>query len=45
MPQLTELELLDHIDPSRLDYQDWVNVGMCLKDAGHTALNPWRCSK
>ncbi len=37
--QLTELELLDHIDPSRLDYQDWVNVGMALKDAGHTAAD------
>lgn len=34
---MTELELLDHIDPSYLDYQDWVNVGMCLKDAGLTA--------
>ena len=36
MPQLTELELLDHIDPSQLDYQDWVNVGMALKDSGNT---------
>jgi hypothetical protein len=24
MPQLTEIELLDHIDPSQLDYQGWV---------------------
>ena len=31
------LELLEYIDPSRLDYQDWVNVGMALKDAGYTA--------
>ena len=30
-------ELLDYIDPSMLDYQDWVNVGMALKEAGHTA--------
>lgn len=37
MPQLTELELLQHIDPAQLDYQDWVNVGMALKDAGYTA--------
>lgn len=37
MPKLTELEILDHIDPSRLDYQEWVSVGMALKDAGHTA--------
>jgi regulatory protein RepA len=39
MAQLTELELLNHIDPSGLDYQDWVNVGMCLKDAGYTAAD------
>lgn len=37
MPKLTELEILDHIDPSQLDYQEWVSVGMALKDAGHTA--------
>lgn len=37
MPQLTELELLEHIDPSQLDYQEWCSVGMCLKDAGFTA--------
>ncbi|MEA5070271.1 MAG: AAA family ATPase, partial [Christensenellaceae bacterium] len=28
-------EVLPHIDPTRLDYQSWVNVGMALKDAGH----------
>lgn len=33
------IELLEHIDPSRLDYQDWVNVGMALKDAGFTAAD------
>lgn len=31
------LDILEHIDPARLDYQDWVNVGMGLKEAGHTA--------
>lgn len=31
------LELLNYIEPSRLDYQDWVNVGMALKDAGYSA--------
>jgi RecA-family ATPase len=36
---MTELELLDHIDPSQLDYKDWVNVGMALKDAGFTAAD------
>lgn len=30
-------ELLDYIDPSMLDYQEWVNVGMALKEAGYTA--------
>ncbi len=34
---MTELELLEHIDPAMLEYQDWVNVGMALKDAGFTA--------
>lgn len=28
-------ELLDHIDPSELSYQDWLGVGMALKDAGY----------
>ncbi|MGN0508690.1 MAG: AAA family ATPase [Ruminococcus sp.] len=28
------LEILDHINPSLLDYQEWVNVGMALKDEG-----------
>ena len=36
MPQLTELELLDHIDPSRLDYQD-CNFNYCVYK--HTATN------
>ena len=39
MAQLTELELLEHIDPSRLDYQEWCSVGMALKDAGYTAAD------
>lgn len=30
-------EFLDYIDPSMLDYQEWVNVGMALKEAGYTA--------
>lgn len=28
------LEILQHIDPAILDYQDWVNVGMALKSEG-----------
>ena len=34
------IALLDHIDPSRLHYQEWVNVGMALKHEGYTA-NIW----
>ena len=37
--QYNLLELLDHIDPSVLNYQEWVNVGMGLKEAGYTASN------
>ncbi len=32
-------EILQHIDPSMLDYQDWVNVGMALKEANYTAMD------
>ena len=31
------LEVLEHIDPSLLDYQDWINVGMALKEEGYMA--------
>lgn len=31
------LTLLTHIDPSALDYQQWLNVGMALKEEGYTA--------
>lgn len=30
------LEVIEHIDPARLDYSEWVAVGMALKDAGHS---------
>ncbi len=30
-------KLLKFIDPSSLDYQEWVNVGMALKHEGYTA--------
>lgn len=33
------LELLDYINPAALDYQEWVNVGMALKDAGYSAAD------
>ena len=29
------LEVLEHIDPAALDYQDWVNVGMALQQEGY----------
>lgn len=31
------LPLLAYIDPAALTYQDWVNVGMALKEEGYTA--------
>lgn len=33
------LEILDYIDPSMLNYQEWVNVGMALKHEGFTAAD------
>ncbi len=29
------LEVIDQIDPARLDYSEWVHIGMALKDAGY----------
>jgi len=29
------LEVLEHIDPSNLNYQEWVNVGMALQHEGY----------
>lgn len=41
MGQWTDLSvLLDYIDPSRLDYQGWLNVGMALEHEGHT-MDEW----
>ncbi|MBQ9990574.1 MAG: AAA family ATPase [Lachnospiraceae bacterium] len=31
------LEVLSHIDPGRLSYQEWVNIGMALKEEGYSA--------
>ena len=33
------LEILQHISPATLDYQEWVNVGMALKHEGYTAMD------
>lgn len=31
------IALLEYVDPSYLDYQEWLNVGMALKQEGYTA--------
>ena len=28
-------EALKYIDPAKLSYQEWLNVGMAIKDDGH----------
>ena len=35
--KLDLIPLLDYIDPSILSYQEWLNVGMALKQEGYTA--------
>ena len=30
------MEVLNHIDPSELEYQDWINVGMALQHEGYS---------
>ncbi|MGM8213545.1 AAA family ATPase [Virgibacillus sp. W0430] len=37
--KLDLLKLLEYVDPSYLDYQEWVNVGMALKYEGYTAAD------
>ncbi|NLY09387.1 MAG: AAA family ATPase [Tissierellia bacterium] len=32
-------EILKYIDPAHLNYQEWVNVGMALKEEGYTAAD------
>ena len=36
--ELSLKEALEYIDPSSLDYQDWVGIGMGLKEAVRNAL-------
>ena len=31
-------QLIDYIDPSALDYQEWANVGMALKEEGYACV-------
>lgn len=35
--KLDLMQLLDYVDPTYLDYQEWLNVGMALKYEGYTA--------
>lgn len=37
--KLDLLDVLKHIDPSQLNYQDWVSVGMALKAEGYSAVD------
>ena len=40
MEQRTDLlEILNYINPAELDYQNWVNVGMALKQEGYSAAD------
>lgn len=34
------LKILEHIDPSSCDYQDWLTVGMALKEEGYS-VSDW----
>lgn len=37
MEQQTDLlEIIKHIDPAGLTYQEWVSVGMGLKESGYS---------
>ena len=41
MEQKTSLtEIMEHIDPGSLNYQEWINVGMALKQEGYS-VNAW----
>lgn len=39
MNEINLLEIIKSIDPSKLDYQGWVNVGMALKHEGYSAYD------
>lgn len=45
MGQTNILELLEYIDPAGLGYQEWVNIGMALKQEGYSASDwdAWSC--
>lgn len=37
MKKFNLIDMLDNVEPSRLSYQEWVDVGMALKAEGYTA--------
>lgn len=37
MTDRLDISILDHINPGALTYQEWLSVGMALKDEGYTA--------
>lgn len=39
MGDIDLIELLSYIDPGELNYNDWLAVGMGLKESGHTAAD------
>lgn len=39
------LEILEHVDPALLDYQQWINVGMALKSEGFSVMDWDRWSR
>lgn len=43
--KLDLIELLEYINPCTLDYQEWVNVGMALKEEGYdcSVWDEWSC--
>ena len=39
MDKYNILDVLKHVDPALLDYSQWTQVGMALKEEGHTAAD------
>ena len=40
MTEINLIECLKYINPTYLDYQDWINIGMALKHEGYS-VNDW----
>ena len=39
MDKYNIIDILKHVDPALLDYSQWTQVGMALKEEGHTAAD------